>query len=147
MGVTSFIYPMLIIICFFVIVSNVKNNKKYKAENMKELFSLNEDDKTMRVVSGLMLVFLVVSSVFTLIETAKVKSLFSADVLYVVLLPALFIILYLPMSKKTKVTTLGIIKRTNLIRWEDIKGIDYPKHVVRGRQFVRILYKGHIKIW
>lgn len=145
MGVSTFIYPMLIVICLFVVISNVKNSMKYKKENIKELFNLHEDDKTMRIVSSLMLVFLIVSSVFTLLDTSKTKGLISLDSLYVVLLPVLFVILYLPMSKKTRVTSLGIIKRTNLIRWEDIKGIDYLKQTIKGKQYVRILYRGPYK--
>lgn len=145
MGGVSFVYPMLIAICLFIIASNVKNSRKYKKENMNVLFNLNEDDKTMRIVSSLMLVFLIISSIITLADTAKTKGLISTDSLYVVLLPLLFIILYLPMSKKTRVTTLGIFRRTNLIRWEDIKVIDYLKQSVKGKQLVKILYRGPYK--
>jgi hypothetical protein len=47
----------------------------------------------------------------------------------------------MPISRKNSVTTLGVLKRTNLIRWEDVKGIDYMKPDARGKQKVKILHK------
>ena len=51
------------------------------------------------------------------------------------ILPVLVITLYIPLSKKTMISTLGIHKRSNLIRWADIKGINYlkPDEKIRSR--------------
>ena len=141
----TLIYPLLIIFCIFMIYANEKKRRQYKKENINVLFSLNEDDKLMRLISSLMLVFMIISSAITIIDVAATKGIFSADALFILLLPVTLIILYLPLSKKSKITTLGIFKRSNLIRWEDIKGIDYLKPDSKGKYRVRILYKGPYK--
>lgn len=142
---TKLFYPMIIVVCLFLIYTSEKKRRKYKKENMRILHYLNQDDKTMRIISSLMLIIMVTSSVVLLIDIARTIGLFSMDALYIVLLPFLFICLYVPLSRNTKITTLGIIKRTNLIRWEEIKGIDYLKPDSKGKQKVKILHKGPYK--
>jgi len=140
-NVTSLFYPVMIIVCLVMIYSNAKKNKLYKKENMEILYLLNEDDRTMRLASKLLLAFMVLSSGFVFIDTYKRMGIFSTEALTMIILPFALIALYIPLSTKTKVTTLGILKRQNLIRWDDIKGIDYIKPDIKGKQKVKLLYK------
>lgn len=139
--ITSLFYPVMIIVCLFIIYSNERKRRQYKKESMEILFFLNEDDKIMRVTSRLLLVFMILSSGAVLLESFKTKGLYSIETITMAFLPIVFIVLYVPLSKKTKITTLGIYKRLNLIRWDDIKGVDYIKPDSKGRQKAKILYK------
>jgi len=141
MNVTSLFYPVMIIVCLVMIYSNAKKHKQYKKENMEILYLLNEDDRTMRLASKLLLAFMVLSSGFVFIDTYRRMGMFSTEALTMIILPFALIALYIPISTKTKVTTLGIFKRQNLIRWDDIKGIDYIKPDLKGKQKVKLLYK------
>jgi len=136
---------MIIVVCLFLIYSGEKKRRQYKKENLQVLYYLNQDEKIMRIVSSLMLVIMVTSSSVLLFDIARTIGLFSMDALYVFLLPFLFVCLYFPLSRKTKITTLGIIKRTNLIRWEEIKSIDYLKPDSKGKQKAKVLHKGPYK--
>lgn len=139
--ITSLFYPVMIIVCLFIIYSNEKKRRQYKRENMEILFFLNEDDKTMRFTSRLLLIFMIISSGAVLLDSYKRTGLYSVETITMAVLPIMFIVLYVPLSKKTKITTLGIFKRLNLIRWDDIKGVDYIKPDIKGKQKVKILYK------
>lgn len=142
MKISSFLYPLMLVACGFLLYSSLKKRNQYKKENMEFLFALNEDDKGMRMISYTMLMLIVVYFGLVLFDIVRKTMSFTADAVYAVVLPAMFVILYIPLSKKTKVTTLGIIKRSNLIRWQEIKGIDYIKPDARGRQKVKILFRG-----
>ncbi len=139
--ITSLLYPIMIIICLIIIYSNEKKRIQYKKENMEILFFLNEDDKVMRLTSRLLLFFMILSSGAVLLDSIKRTGLYSTETITLIILPIMFIVLYVPLSRKTKVTTLGIFKRLNLVRWGNIKGIDYIKPDAKGRQKVKILYK------
>lgn len=139
--ITSLLYPVMIIVCLVIIYSNEKKRRQYKKENIEILFLLNEDDKTMRLTSRLLLVFMILSSVAVLLDSIKRTGLYSIETITMIALPIMFVVLYVPLSRKTKITTLGIFKRLNLVRWEDIKGVDYIKPDIKGRQKVKILYK------
>lgn len=144
-NITSLFYPIMIIVCLIMIYSNEKKRKQYKKENMEILYFLNEDDKTMRFASRLLLAFMILSSGFVFIDSFKRTGLYSTETLTMIILPFALIALYIPLSKKTKITTLGILKRQNLIRWDDIKGIDYLKPDLKGKQKVKVLYKTSYK--
>ena len=141
MNVTALFYPVLIIVCMFLIYSNQKKFKQYKKENMEILYLLNADDKTMILASRLLLAFMILSSGFVVFDSFNRTGLYSTETLTMIVLPFALIALYIPLSKKTKITTLGIFKRQNMIRWDDIKGIDYIKPDLKGRQKVKVLYK------
>lgn len=143
--VTSLFYPVMIIVCLFMIYSNEKKRRQYKKDNMEILYCLNEDDKTMRIASTFLLTFMILSSGFVFFDSFKRTGLYSTETLTMIILPFALIALYVPLSKKTKVTTLGILKRQNLIRWDAIKGIDYLKPDIKGKQKVKILYKTAVK--
>jgi len=143
--ITSLFYPVMIIVCLFIIYSNEKKRRQYKKENMEVLFFLNEDDKTMRLTSRLLLVFMIISSGAVLMDSFNRTGLYSIETITMMLLPIMFIVLYVPLSRKTKVTTLGIFKRLSLVRWDEIKGVDYIKPDSKGKQKVKILYKTSYK--
>jgi len=143
--ITSLFYPVMIIVCLFIIYSKERRQRQYKKENIEILFFLNEDDKTMRMTSRLLLVFMVISSIAVLFDSYNRTGLYSLETITMILLPIMFMVLYVPLSKNTKITTLGIFKRLNLVRWDEIKGIDYIKPDAKGRQKCKILYKTSYK--
>lgn len=141
MDITSLFYPVAIVISLFLIYSNYSKIQKMKKGNMEVLYVLNQDGKTIRTISRFFLIFIVLSSVVSIYDSITKTGLTSAETLSVIFLPIMFIILYIPLSQKTKITTLGIVRTVTLIRWEDIKGIDYMKADSKGRLKVKILYR------
>lgn len=136
----SIIYPIIFIVVIYFIYSNIKNKIKYKKENMEVLLLLNEDDKRIHLMSKILMValfFITGVLVRGLIET---KTYAVEDILVIGVLPILIFTLYIPLSKKTMISTLGIHKRSNLIRWEDIKGINYLKPDAKNKVKVKIIY-------
>jgi len=73
---------------------------------MEILYLLNEDDRTMRLASKLLLAFMVLSSGFVFIDTYRRMGMFSTEALTMIILPFDFLLLYIyQVSTKTKVTT------------------------------------------
>ncbi|WP_326910605.1 hypothetical protein [Sedimentibacter sp. MB31-C6] len=140
MNVSTILYPIILVLCGFLIYTNFKNNRQYEKENIEILYFLNEDDKTMRLASRLLLAFMIFSSGVILFQMFKTKSFNGTDSMFMVVLPIMLIVLYVPLTKKTRVTTLGIYKRTTLIRWENIKSVNYLKPDAKGRVKVKVLH-------
>lgn len=145
MNFTSTIYTLMILVVTFFIATSFRNNLKYKKENMKILFSLNEDDKTTHLISSLMIIVLILFAGMSIIGVINSKSYTNESILVMVILPILMILLYLPMMKKTRISSLGIHKKNYLIRWEDIKGINYFKPDKKDKIKVKILYTVELK--
>jgi len=131
---------VIIIVVAFFVTTNVKNNLKYKQENMTVLFSLNEDDKTTHLISSLIMVILILFAGISIIGMIQSKIYTNERVLSLVVMPILMMLLYLPMMKKTRISSLGIHKKNYLIRWQDIKGIDYFKPDKKDKVVVKVLY-------
>jgi len=70
----------------------------------------------------------------------ETKTYTGEDIMVLAVLPVLVIALYVPLSRKTLISTLGIHKRSNLVRWENIKGINYLKPDVKNKVKVKIIY-------
>lgn len=138
---TSLFYPVAMVICVFMVYSNYSKMQKYKKANMEVLYVLEQDGKTIRTISSTFLIFIILTSVITIYDTVSKTGLSSAETVSVVFLPIMFIVLYIPLSQKTKITTLGILRLLILIRWEDIRGIDYLKADSKGKQKVKIAYR------
>jgi Ca2+/Na+ antiporter len=142
---TVLLYSILIVFCAFLVYSAFKKQRQYKKEEIKTIFSLNFDDRVMRITCVFMLVFLVLVSSVAIYNSLYVLNMPKLDAFYLVILPIMFIILYIPLTQKTKITTLGIVKRNNLIRWGSIKGVDFTKPDNRGKQKAIIIYKAAYK--
>lgn len=140
MDFTTMMYSSMILIVGFFVATSVKNNLKYKKENMKIIFSLNEDDKTSHLLSSLVVVILILFAGFSIMGMIDTKSYTNQGFIGMIIIPILMIILYLPMMKKTRVSNLGIHKKNYLIRWSEIKGIDYLKPDKRGKVVAKIIY-------
>lgn len=141
---TVLLYSILIVFCAFLVYSAAKKQRQYNKEGIKTIFSLNYDDKVMRIICILMLGFLVLVSFAAIYNSLYVLNMPKLDTFYLIILPVMFMVLYIPLAQKTKVTTLGIVKRNNLIRWESIKGIDFTKPN-KGKQQAIIIYKAAYK--
>lgn len=140
MNASQFIYPIIIIFAAYFVYSNLKNNLKYKKEDMKPLIYLNEDDKTRHLISSIVIILIIIFTGFLLIGFISSGS-FTTEIFFtLVLLPVLMVILYVPLTKKTMVSTLGIHKRGSLIRWNDMKGVNYLKPNEKNQIKVKIIY-------
>lgn len=140
MNFASIMYLLMILLITFFITTNVRNNMKYKKENMQVLMNLNIDEKSTHLVSSIVLIVLIIFSGFAVIGMINTKTYTDDSVLGMVILPILMIFLYVPMLKKTKISTLGIHKKNYLIRWEEIKGVNYLKPDAKNRVKAKILY-------
>lgn len=140
MKASTIFYPLMFIIVIYFIYSNIRNSIKYKKENMEILLHLNEDDKRVHFISGMLMVVMVIATLILIIGIINSKEYAAEDILIMVVLPVLMVALYIPLSKKTKISTLGIHKRSYLIRWEDIRGINYLKPDAKNKVKVKILY-------
>lgn len=140
MEATQLIYPIIFIFAIYFVYSNVKNNIKYKKENMKPLFYLNQDDKTRHMISTIVIIFVISLTSILLVGIINNKSFTLESFFTMVLLPLLMVMLYVPLTKKTMVSNIGIHRRGALIRWDDIKGVNYLKPNEKNQIKVKILY-------
>lgn len=145
MDFTTMMYSSMILIVAFFVTTSVKSNLKYKKENIKIIFSLNEDDKTSHLLSSLIVVILILFAGFSIMGMITTKSYTSQGFIGMIIMPILMIVLYLPMMKKTRISNLGIHKKNYLIRWSDIKGIDYLKPDKKDKVVVKIIYTVGLK--
>jgi len=141
MNAASFVYPIIIIVCLYLIYANVRNTLKYKKENIETLFVLNEDDKTKRLTTLTIMILMILATAYLLFSIITQDAISKKEAIMPFILLILFVILYVPISKKTQITSLGIMKSSILTRWEAIKGINYAKPDDKGRIKVKVLYK------
>jgi hypothetical protein len=140
MTATQIIYPLIFVFAIYFIYTNIKNNLKYKKENLISLFYLNQDDKTRHLISTLVIIFVIVLTGFLLIGIISTNTFNLESFFTMVLLPMLMVFLYLPLTKKTMISNLGVHKRGTLIRWNDIKSINYLKPNERNQIKAKLLY-------
>lgn len=140
MSAAQIIYPLIFIFAIYFIYSNIKNNLKYKKEDIKILLYLNQDDKTRHLISTIV-IFLIISMTGFLLMGTLISKTFTVETFFtMVLLPLLMVLLYVPLTKKTMVSTLGVHKRGALIRWENIKGVNYLKPNEKDKVKARLIY-------
>lgn len=140
MDASRILYPIIIILAIYFIYTNLKKNLSYKKDNIKTLYTLNQDDKARHAISLLIVLIVILLTTILLIGLLSAGTFNRESFLSMVLLPVLMIVLYIPLIKKTAVTNLGILKRGALIRWEEIKGVNYYKPGDKNQK-VKILYK------
>jgi hypothetical protein len=140
MTAASIFYPILTIVLLYILFKNIKKSISYKKENMQVLLLLNEDDRRFRLMSRLLMAVMILLTGIMIRGLMGTKTYTSEDVMIMAILPVLVITLYIPLSKKTMISTLGIHKRSNLIRWADIKGINYLKPDEKNKVKVKIVY-------
>ena len=138
---SQIIYPILFIVVIYFIFVNFRNNRNYKKQNMKILFYLKDDDKIRQTLSNILIIFILAMTGFLIVGMINTKEKFSLESIFtMIVLPILMIALYIPLTKKTFISTLGIHKRGGLIKWEDIKGVNYLKPNEKGMVIVKIIY-------
>ena len=143
MKASQILYPIMFIVIIYFIYSNIKNSIKYKKENMDVLLILNEDDKRVHFMSSMLMAVLIGATGILIFGLINSKAYNTEDILIMGVLPVLMVALYIPLSKKTRIRSLGIHKRSYLIRWEDIKGINYQKPDAKNKVKVKILYNSY----
>lgn len=140
MNSQTLLYSMTIIFGLFFLYSNLKSSMRNKKENMQVLYHLNDDDKIMRNISRGVLVFMIFST-FVTFQLSFASTGINSQNIFMMLMPILLVVLYLPLSKKTRVTNIGVLKRNALVRWDDVKGINYLKPNEKGLIKVKVLHK------
>ncbi len=145
MDFTTIMYTLMITIVGFFVFVSFKNDLKYKKENMKILLSLNEDDKTSHLLSSLVVVVLILFAGFGIIGMINTKSYTNENVVILIIMSIFLLVLYLPMMRKTRISNLGIHKKNYLIRWDEIKGLNYLKPNSKNKVKVKILYTVSLK--
>ncbi len=140
MNATQIIYPLIFIFAVYFVFSNFKKTLKQKKENMKPLLYLDRDDKARHNISAIVIILVVALAVFLISGAIRTNSLNLEGLFTMVLLPLLMVFLYIPLTKKTMISTLGIHKRGALIRWEEIKGINYLKPNDKNQVKAKIIY-------
>jgi hypothetical protein len=140
MNAVQIVYLLIFIFAIYFIYLSFKNKLKYKKENIKPLFYLDNDDKIRHIVSSAVIIFVVIVAVFLIINSIRV-GIFNTEMLFLtVVFPVLMVLLYIPIIKKTMVSTLGIHKRGTLIRWGEIKAVNYFKPNKKDQVKVKIVY-------
>lgn len=134
-------YPILFILVIYFIFKNFKNNMNYKKLNMKVLFQLKDDDIKRQKMSSILIVFILGMTAFLFAGMINTGEKFDLEsIATMIVLPLLMVALYIPLTKKTYVSNLGIHKRGGLVKWDDIKGVNYNKPNEKGMIIVKILY-------
>lgn len=137
---STILYSIMFVVIIYFIYSNIKSSIQYKKQNMEIFLQLNNDDKKMRFVSSLVVALLMGFTGVLLFGMISTKTFIAENVMVMVLLPAAMVVLYVPLSKKTRISTLGIHKRSYLVRWEDIKSINYLKPNEKDIVKTKIIY-------
>ncbi|NLK63567.1 MAG: hypothetical protein GX289_00570 [Tissierellia bacterium] len=140
MTAASIFYPLIFIVLLYFLFKNTKNRMSYQKENMEVLLLLDEDDKRVHLMSRLLMAVMILLTGIMIRGLMETKTYTSENVMIMAVLPILIITLYIPLSKKTMISTLGIHKRSNLVRWEYIKGINYLKPDAKDKVKVIINY-------
>ncbi|MDD4088184.1 MAG: hypothetical protein PHP29_00660 [Tissierellia bacterium] len=140
MTAESIFYPLIFIVLIYFLFKNTKNKMKYKKENMEVLLLLDEDDKRVHLMARLLMAVMILLTGIMIRGLMETKTNSPEQILIMGVLPILIITLYIPLSKKTMISTLGIHKRSNLVRWDDIKGINYPKPDAKDKIKVKVIY-------
>ncbi len=140
MRVASIFYPLIFLVLLYFLFNNTKNRMKYMKEGMEVLLLLDEDDKRVHLIARLLMAVMILLTGIMIRGLIETKSYFTENAMILAVLPILIIALYVPLSKKTAISTLGIHKRSNLVRWEDIKGINYQKADAKDKVKVKIVY-------
>ena len=109
MKASTILYPLMFIVILYFIYSNIRNNIKYKKENMEILLQLIEDDRKVHFMSSMLMTVMIVATGILLIGLLTSKTYKTEDILIMGVLPVLMIALYVPLSKKTKISTLATI--------------------------------------
>ncbi len=140
MTAAQIIYPLIFIFAIYFVFLNLKNSYKYKKENMKPLLHLNQDDKTRHLVSIFVIIFVILLAAFLFAGIISTDSFTWESFFTIILLPLLMVMLYVPLTKKTMISSLGIHKRGALIRWENIKGVNYLKPNEKNQIKVKVIH-------
>lgn len=138
---SQILYPILFILVIYFIFINFKNSMNYRKQNMKVLFQLKDDDKKRQTLSNILIIFILSMTAFMVVGMLNSNEKFDLEsISTMIVLPILMTGLYIPLTKKTFVSTLGIHKRGGLIKWSDIKGVNYLKPNEKGMVNVKVLY-------
>ena len=140
MSGSTIIYSVMFVVVIYFIYSNAKSSIQYKKENMEILLQLNNDDKKMRFISSLVIVIMTGFTGILFFGMISTKTYTAENIMVMILLPLSMVVLYMPLSRKTRISTLGIHKRSFLIRWEDVKTIQYLKPDEKNNIKTKITY-------
>lgn len=120
-------YDVILIISVVLVISNIKSMVVLKKQKLTTLYTVKDDNKGIRTLGLIFFAIMTVSIILIIIDAVNRKGLTSNEITQIVAVGLLFIGVYIPLIRKTKLTDKGIIKNGSLIKWADIKFIEYPK--------------------
>lgn len=118
-------YQILIIISVVLIYKNFKNARSFKKQNIKNLFIVNRDNKGVRIFGCIIFAAVIFSAGITLKDAIQNIGMTEQVITELIAVVLLFIGVYIPILKKTRLTDKGIIKNGSLIKWQDLKFVEY----------------------
>ncbi len=135
-------YDVILIISIILVITNIKSMAQLKKEKFTTLYTINDDNKGIRTLGLVFFGIMAASIVLIIISAISSQGLTSNELTQVASVILLFVGVYLPLIRKTKITDKGIVKNGSLIKWEDIKFIEYPKNKVdaKGKVKAKINY-------
>ena len=137
-------YLLLVALAIVYTVSMVKKYIGYKKLNPTDIISLTEDNQSIRTVCGVLMTILIVTSGISFKEVYDQGIVFNDEFWEYVLIFFFFLVLYIPLTTRTKVSNVGIYRNSNLIYWKDVVEVEYLKPDSKGRLKVKVLYKNNI---
>ena len=118
-------YQVVLVFAVLILVMNIKNKIKNAKNKGETLMKFSLDNRIMNMVSAL------VFALLALMGTSLVKTLQagneipSLEMLQYVSTIVLFLAVMLNTVGSSKITEGGILKSNTLIKWEDIKAIEW----------------------
>lgn len=125
------------------LASVIKHYIKYKKLEPKNVVVLTEDNKGIRNICGVFLYFMIITGGLTFGTMFREGIFFTVESIKIILTFVFFIVLYIPLSSKTKVSNIGIFRNFNLITWDKIIKVEYMTIDANKNQKVRITYNNN----
>ncbi|QSX04765.1 hypothetical protein JYG23_08595 [Sedimentibacter sp. zth1] len=125
----------------YYLISVAIKNHKYKKLNPIDVVSLTNDNSSMRNICGVLLFLMLTLSGLALGSLFRENRFFSLESLKIALTLFFFIVLYIPLSAKTKVSNIGIYRNSTVISWSDIDKIELPTDNRIEKFKIKVTYK------
>ena len=129
----------------FYMFSTVKKYREYKKLNPTDVISLTEDNQGMRNICGVFLFFMIITSGVAIFNLNRLGFIITNEITQIVMTLFFFVVLYIPLSSKTRVSSIGIYRNASIIYWKDVINVEYLKANSKGRLKVKVIYKSYDK--
>lgn len=136
-------YLLIFITGVLLIISNLRKIVNLKKEKLEIIQVLDQDNKVIRTIGLIFFIIMAISISFLIYGMIQTKVILQNEIYQIVIMGVIFIGVYLPLVAKTKLTNKGVIKNLLLIKWDDIKAVEYLKPI-KNKSKIRISYLAKI---